>query len=212
MYSELDEISLVGMSNSDLFLAEKDPKPIKFEFLLRPTLEFSDADQCQSTPATAASENRDDNDDQLHRRHEEVGDEDHKHDEERENKDGETKCEKIHVISLKKKLEMPSLIGDDDDDDDDDDELNKQDVDEDDDGFRTPTSLDKKIPVIPVLQCPPAPKKPKSRPSTKRKSSSSHHQLHRHFQILHDYSEEIESLFPPTLLADLGRKIKKARR
>ncbi|KAF5737165.1 cyclin-dependent protein kinase inhibitor SMR3 [Tripterygium wilfordii] len=43
-----------------------------------------------------------------------------------------------------------------------------KDVVEEDDGFKTPTSLDHKIPV--EIECPPAPRKPK--PSRKRKASS----------------------------------------
>ncbi|CAK7331568.1 unnamed protein product [Dovyalis caffra] len=73
--------------------------------------------------------------------------------------------------------------------------------DSDDDGFKTPTSLDCKIPVI--FQCPPAPRKPKSLPSTKRKSSPR--------RVLLDLSNEIGSLFPPALAADLVGKIKKVR-
>nr|DAD25849.1 TPA_asm: hypothetical protein HUJ06_027317 [Nelumbo nucifera] len=75
--------------------------------------------------------------------------------------------------------------------------------DDDDDGFRTPTSLDHKIPVI--LQCPPAPRKIISIPSKKRKASSTRRQL------LLNLSDEIESLFPPALFADHGRKMKKVR-
>ncbi|KAK8601595.1 hypothetical protein V6N12_051424 [Hibiscus sabdariffa] len=75
--------------------------------------------------------------------------------------------------------------------------------DENDDGFKTPTSLDHKIPAI--LKCPPAPRKPKSLPiiSAKRKAFRR--------RILLDLTKEIESLFPPALLADLGNKIKKVR-
>ncbi|XP_022756602.1 cyclin-dependent protein kinase inhibitor SMR3-like [Durio zibethinus] len=74
--------------------------------------------------------------------------------------------------------------------------------DENHDGFKTPTLLDHKIPVM--LKCPPAPRKPKSLPSPKRKAFSR--------RILLDLTKEIESLFPPALLADLGNKIKKVRR
>ncbi|KAF9675340.1 hypothetical protein SADUNF_Sadunf09G0022000 [Salix dunnii] len=73
--------------------------------------------------------------------------------------------------------------------------------DKDDDGFKTPTSLDRKIPV--VYQCPPAPRKPKSLPSTKRKSPQ--------WRVLLDLSNEIESLFPPAPAGDLGGKLKKVR-
>jgi hypothetical protein len=77
----------------------------------------------------------------------------------------------------------------------------EDDKDDDDDGFKTPTSLDRKIPVI--FQCPPAPRKPKSLPSAKRKSPQR--------RVLLDLSNEIESLFPPALAGDLGGKIKKVR-
>ncbi|XP_039026374.1 cyclin-dependent protein kinase inhibitor SMR10-like [Hibiscus syriacus] len=75
--------------------------------------------------------------------------------------------------------------------------------DENDDGFKTPTSLDHRIPAI--LKCPPAPRKPKSLPikSPKRKAFRR--------RILLDLTKEMESLFPPALLADLGNKIKKVR-
>lgn len=113
--------------------------------------------------------------------HEKVG-EDHKQHKERE----EDKC-KITVSSLK--IQLPSLA--------------EFKVEEDsDEGFKTPTSSDHKIPV--VLQCPPAPRKPKSRPLTKRKVSPR--------RVLHDLSNEIEAMFPPALLADLGNKIKKVRK
>ncbi|XP_043698543.1 cyclin-dependent protein kinase inhibitor SMR3-like [Telopea speciosissima] len=81
---------------------------------------------------------------------------------------------------------------------------------DDDDGFRTPTSLDHRIPAI--QQCPPAPRKPKSSPKRKASSSSSSSSSTRRQLFLLDLSQEIESLFPPALLADLGRKIKKIRR
>ncbi|PIA60237.1 hypothetical protein AQUCO_00300029v1 [Aquilegia coerulea] len=75
--------------------------------------------------------------------------------------------------------------------------------DEDDDGFRTPTSMDHRIPVI--RQCPPAPRKPKSCPMKKRKASSN---LHR---IKIDLSKEIELMFP-SLVSDLDQKIIKKLR
>ncbi|GLT67066.1 hypothetical protein SLA2020_393990 [Shorea laevis] len=71
------------------------------------------------------------------------------------------------------------------------------------DELKTPKSLDHRIPTM--LKCPPAPRKPKSLPSAKRKEV-----LRR--RILLDLTKEIESLFPPVLLADLGNKIKKVRR
>ena len=56
----------------------------------------------------------------------------------------------------------------------------------DDDGLKTPTSSDHKIPVI--LECPGAPKKTKSKPDTKRKECRP--------RIVLDLSKDLESLFP----------------
>ncbi|XVF08084.1 hypothetical protein REPUB_Repub06bG0195600 [Reevesia pubescens] len=80
----------------------------------------------------------------------------------------------------------------------------------DDDGFKTPTSSDQKIPVM--KQCPPAPRKPKPTSSNKRKASSPSSSSHTRRNLLQlDLSQEVESLFPRPLLADLHRKVKKAR-
>ncbi|KAE8728005.1 armadillo/beta-catenin repeat family protein [Hibiscus syriacus] len=72
-----------------------------------------------------------------------------------------------------------------------------------DDGFKTPTCLGQRIPAS--LKCPPAPRKPKYVPiiSSKRKAVRR--------RILLDLTKEMECLFPPALLADLGNKIKKVR-
>ncbi|XP_022765817.1 uncharacterized protein LOC111310620 [Durio zibethinus] len=83
-------------------------------------------------------------------------------------------------------------------------------TDDDDDGFKTPTSLDHKIPVI--KQCPPAPRKPKPLPSNKRKaspSSSNSARTRRNLQL--DFSQEVESLCPGALLFGLHCKVKIAR-
>ncbi|KAK9290094.1 hypothetical protein L1049_008258 [Liquidambar formosana] len=115
---------------------------------------------------------------------------DESHHQEQEAKDGDEKEEKWE-------LKKPSLgefkVVDEEDDGN--------------DGFRTPTSLENKIPVI--KQCPPAPRKPKPIPSTKRKVPSSG--ARRNLRLL-DLSKDVESLFPQPLLADIGRKIKKARK
>ncbi|OIT02694.1 hypothetical protein A4A49_53439 [Nicotiana attenuata] len=68
-------------------------------------------------------------------------------------------------------------------------------VEEEEDGLRTPTSNEHSIPLI--LMCPAAPRKPKSVPVlfTKRKRKM--------------FVDEVQSLFPPALLADLGKKIRK---
>ncbi|KAG4961348.1 hypothetical protein AAZX31_13G317000 [Glycine max] len=65
----------------------------------------------------------------------------------------------------------------------------------DDDGLKTPTSSDHKIPVI--LECPCAPKKTKSKPAgTKRKSCRP--------RIVLDLYNDLESLFPVPYGVDLG--------
>nr|GLL36992.1 uncharacterized protein LOC109181052 [Ipomoea trifida] len=73
-------------------------------------------------------------------------------------------------------------------------QLGKSEVAEDDDGFRTPESLEHRIPVI--TACPPAPKKirPKISPAKRSRTNAE----------LLDLSDEVESLFSP--------KIKKFRR
>ncbi|CAL5389665.1 unnamed protein product [Camellia sinensis] len=78
-------------------------------------------------------------------------------------------------------------------------------VDDGDDGFKTPTSLDHKIPVN--TECPPAPKR-------RRQSQSSAQSMKRKATTAElDLREEIESLlFAPTIRDDLDRKIKIARR
>ncbi|KAF8397504.1 hypothetical protein HHK36_016421 [Tetracentron sinense] len=108
------------------------------------------------------------------------------HDEEREGEEMKEATSQIMVCSeeLKKPLLGEFKVCDNDNDE----------------GFQTPTSLDHKIPVI--KRCPPAPRKPKSFPSTKRKASSKRRL---------DLSKEIEQMFPPALLSDFGRKIKKVR-
>ncbi|XP_042510710.1 cyclin-dependent protein kinase inhibitor SMR3 [Macadamia integrifolia] len=78
-------------------------------------------------------------------------------------------------------------------------------LEDDDEGFRTPTSLEHRIPVI--QQCPPAPRRPKRKASSSSSSSVSRRQL-----VFLDVSQEIELLFPLALRPDLNRKIKKIRR
>ncbi|XP_028773059.1 uncharacterized protein LOC114730192 [Neltuma alba] len=73
------------------------------------------------------------------------------------------------------------------------------------DGFRTPTSLDRRIPE--VKQCPPAPRKPKL--SLKRKATHT-----RSSTPLHLSSKEVQLLFPVqhNPLSDPHRSTKKVRR
>ena len=120
----------------------------------------------------------------LHKREEE------EEEEEKKKKDDERCCE---VKTPDEECERPSLqLG----------EVVKV-VEEDDDGFKTPTSLDHKLPVI--KQCPPAPKKPK--PPLKRRFPAN--KVRRNLPL--EFSEEVESLFPFPLLSDSHRN-KKSRR
>ncbi|KAB2098401.1 hypothetical protein ES319_A01G236300v1 [Gossypium barbadense] len=131
----------------------------------------------------------------------------------------------------KKKMMMISSgelkANDDEDEDEDEDERNslefqdrkkkiislgelKANDDGDDDGFKTPTSLDHKIPVM--KQCPPAPRKPKPLSSKKRKPSSPPSSGGDRNLLKIDFAKEVESLFPSDVLADIHRKVKKARK
>ncbi|KZV51794.1 hypothetical protein F511_11482 [Dorcoceras hygrometricum] len=82
-------------------------------------------------------------------------------------------------------------------------------VDEGDDGFRTPTSADHKIPV--ATQCPPAPRKTRPQQSgVKRKASPS--RARRSLQ-LDAAADEVESIFRPVVEDSVEeQKTKKARR
>ncbi|XVF20061.1 hypothetical protein REPUB_Repub11eG0165700 [Reevesia pubescens] len=159
-----------------MFLSEKDlSSTMEFSFLVRPPLEFQE-DQCQIAPFQDV--HHDDDQPQQQKEEEE-----------------EDKCKLLMAAPLELKLPCSGEFkvhengGDHEDEN-----IN--------DGFKTPTSLDSKIPVM--LKCPPAPRKPKPLPiSTKRKAFGR--------RIILDLTKEIESLFPPALLADLGNKIKKVR-
>ncbi|CAL1400483.1 unnamed protein product [Linum trigynum] len=72
------------------------------------------------------------------------------------------------------------------------------------DGMKTPTSPASKI--SPILSCPPAPRKPASRPiHTKRKLAARR-------VLFQDYSDEIQALFSPNIASDSAAgKIKKVR-
>ncbi|KAJ4980064.1 hypothetical protein NE237_010844 [Protea cynaroides] len=180
MDSELEEISLVGMSNSELqFQVEKEPNVIEFNILLRSTFQFS-SDECLITSSSLSSEDYHDHQQgpELPQLKQEV-----------EEDDDDEEVIKMRDASARRR----TING------------GELEVNEDDDGFRTPTSLDHRIPAV-IHQCPPAPKKSKSSPKRKASSSSTRRQL-----FLVDHSQEIESLFTPALLADFGRKIKKVR-
>ncbi|CAA3024402.1 Hypothetical predicted protein [Olea europaea subsp. europaea] len=83
--------------------------------------------------------------------------------------------------------------------------LGKSQLAESDDGFKTPTSLDHKIPVI--EQCPPAPKKIRPQPSTSTKRKASPRTLQ------FDISTEVESMFTASSHDDddVDQKMKKTR-
>ncbi|KAM7522202.1 hypothetical protein LguiA_012104 [Lonicera macranthoides] len=70
-------------------------------------------------------------------------------------------------------------------------------VEEENEGFKTPTKLVDKN--IVALICPPAPRKPKMVPVLSKRKV-----LHSRPRIYLDMSKEIESLFPPAIRADLG--------
>ncbi|XVE79587.1 hypothetical protein DITRI_Ditri14bG0070600 [Diplodiscus trichospermus] len=163
----------MDVSNSEMLLSGKDLScgTMEFSFLVRPPLEFQEA-QCRIAPF-----NQDVNDEPA---------------DQRQKEEKEKKC-KLLMPPLELNLTSSGELKV---------HENGEDRDENKDGFKTPTSLDHKIPVM--LKCPPAPRKPKSLPSPKRKAFRR--------RILLDLTKEIESLFPPALLADLGNKIKKVRR
>ena len=167
--SEFESVSFMGVSNSGVFLTEKDLTSIGFNFLAKPTLEFQDDDhECGNCETARSGE----------------GKFDKKQEEKEREEQEEEKC-KVKVTPMD--LKMSSLA-----------EF-KVEEDDDNDGFKTPTSVDHKIPLI--LPCPPAPKKPKSLPSTKRRAAGPNR------RVLLDLSNEIQSLFPP----DFGGKSKRLR-
>lgn len=73
---------------------------------------------------------------------------------------------------------------------------------------KIPTSPKHVRSTIELMICPPAPKKKKTIQVTKRRS----HHDHQDERVFLDVYNEVESLFPPSLLADLSKKIKKARK
>jgi len=164
MYSEFKSLSFMGVSDSQMFLSEKDLHAMELNFLVRPTLEFQD-----------------DQDHGLHKKPEALKEE--------EEEEEENKC-KISVVPSLELIKIPSVA-----------EF-RDDVEDDDDGFKTPTSLDHKIPVI--RPCPPPPRKPKTITLTKRKAARQ--------RILLDLSNDIEALFPPALLVDLSGKTRKSKK
>ncbi|GAB2295748.1 hypothetical protein Dimus_029904 [Dionaea muscipula] len=87
------------------------------------------------------------------------------------------------------------------------------------DGFRTPTSLDHRIPEI--RRCPSPPRKliihkqppppPPPPPSSRKRTKLWADNVRRGDRVLLDLSKEVESMFPPRTRANFGRKIKRAR-
>lgn len=96
---------------------------------------------------------------------------------------GEEKKEEILVSALRIKIPSTTTLGEFDDEE-----------------CSTPTSTDRRIPL--VFPCPPAPRKPKP---AKRKAADSR-------PVWLDFSKEVEALFPLSVIADFGGKIKKARK
>ncbi|KAK9280284.1 hypothetical protein L1049_013972 [Liquidambar formosana] len=174
MFSEFNSFSFMGMSNSDHLLLSEKDLELELESM---EFKFLVRPAFEFPDGCPFVEDGD-----LHQK-EEVQEE-VREEEKTEN------CEKL-VSSLK--LKIPSLA-----------EFKVEHDHDDEDGCRTPTSLDQRIPLI--LPCPPPPRKPKSLPSTKRKVAPASR------KILLDLSNEVESLFPPALLADLGGKMKKVRK
>lgn len=183
MCSDFDKIfSFLSMSNSELFLVREDIEEVEFDLLKRPMLEFQE--ECH---IVIASQDPDDTPNQQHQ--------------EQECKDHESnnqEAEECKILDSSLESKRPPSLG----------ELKVEDDNEDDnDGFKTPTSLDHKIPVI--TQCPLAPRKPPNPlSSTKRKASPQN--VRRRLQL--DLSLDVESLFPAPIRSDLYKKIKKARR
>ncbi|CAI9108096.1 OLC1v1007617C1 [Oldenlandia corymbosa var. corymbosa] len=75
------------------------------------------------------------------------------------------------------------------------------------DGLSTPTSSDHKIPA---LVCPPAPRKPKTIPSAAAAAAIKRNRCRK--RVFLDLTNEVESMFPESVRADFGNKIKKVRK
>ncbi|KAI9081865.1 hypothetical protein K1719_036127 [Acacia pycnantha] len=73
---------------------------------------------------------------------------------------------------------------------------------DDEEGLKTPTSSIHRISEM--LHCPPAPRKPKSLPSKKRRASRP--------LLLLDLSAEVDSWFPTPFVVDVGGQIKKFKK
>ncbi|KAL2332127.1 hypothetical protein Fmac_019708 [Flemingia macrophylla] len=162
-------------SNSKVFLSDKDLKGSnnmdpEMGLLVRPSIEIHNQ-EFQSLI-------REDHHDQLIRLKQlSVQERDHHHDQHQEEQQKQR-----NAISLK--IEIPSHVGSKNDD-----STNE--------GLKTPTSSDHKIPVI--LECPGAPRKAKTKPATKRKACRQ--------RVVLDLSKDLESLLDMPCAVDLGRGV-----
>eukprot|EP00257_Ricinus_communis_P009230 XP_002527720.2 cyclin-dependent protein kinase inhibitor SMR14 [Ricinus communis] len=186
MFSSSDTfISYLTMSHSDLFLVKEYNEEMEFNFSQRPGFQFQDgviSHQCH---------HQDQDKQQEQEREQEAAKVEITEKVKEECKRTASSAESTSPVTLG---ELKATNDDDDDE-------------EDNDGFKTPTSLDHKIPV--TKQCPPAPGKPKIPPSAKRKAR---HTNVRRRNLQLDLCQELESLFPRTILDDFYNKMKKARR
>lgn len=165
----------ISMSSSELFIVKENNEEKELNFLSkRPMLEF----QKESHATTS----RDSDPPQQLQEQEAKSEVHHESQEECNNTLDPNSIEKP---SLEAVLMETYVVGDDDD------------------GFKTPTSLDHKISIT---KCPPAPRKPNSFLSRKRKASPP--KVRTILQL--DLSQEIEAVFPSTIVVDLQKKIKKS--
>ncbi|KAM5583679.1 hypothetical protein ABKV19_003518 [Rosa sericea] len=182
---------MVGYSDSktaQMLVSDKDGggahnlNPLEFKLFVR---EFDDRQGCR---IKRSNSDRDDKEEEDH-----DGSEVHQREEEDQVKSREEKQEDnfdMFVTTLKVKI--PSAE-------------ESRSLEDDNEGLKTPTSLDQKI-IVSLKSPPGAPRKPKALPLKKRKAN-------RHPRLLLDLSSEIELLFPPVVCADLGGgKIKKKSR
>lgn len=165
----------ISMSSSELFIAKENNEEKELNFLSkRPVLEFQKESHATTSRDTDPPQ-------QL----QEQGAKSKVHDENQEECNSILDPNSIEKPSLEAVLMETYVVGDDDD------------------GFKTPTSLDHKISIT---KCPPAPRKPKPFLSRKRKASPP-----KALTILQlDLSQEIEAVFPSTIVVGLQKKIKKS--
>lgn len=165
----------ISMSSSELFIVKENNEEKELNFLSkRPVLEFQKESHATTSRDTDPPQ-------QL----QEQGAKSKVHDENQEECNSILDPNSIEKPSLEAVLMETYVVGDDDD------------------GFKTPTSLDHKISIT---KCPPAPRKPKPFLSRKRKASPP-----KALTILQlDLSQEIEAVFPSTIVVGLQKKIKKS--